>query len=177
MKTDNQKIMPCLTFNHQAEEAANFYVSIFSPVFENSKVLNIARFSKEELEALSYLPEDIRPGPAGSVRTVRFLLNGQEIEAVNGGKYFNFCEGMSLYVRCESQEEIDWFWEKLSEGWEKSQCGWLKDKYGVSWQIAPAIVEEMLNDPDTEKSNRVIITIYGMKKYDIETLKRAYEGR
>lgn len=84
---------------------------------------------------------------------------------------------MSLYVRCESQKEIDWLWEKLSEGGEKSQCGWLKDKYGVSWQIAPAIVDEMLNDPDPEKSNRVIIAIYGMKKYDIEALKRTYEGR
>lgn len=177
MRADNQKITPCLTFNHQAEEAANFYISIFSAIFENSKILNIARFSKEELEALSYLPEDIRPGPAGSVRTIRFLLNGQEIEAVNGGSFFNFCEGMSLYVRCESQEEIDWLWEKLSEGGEKSQCGWLKDRYGVSWQIAPAIVDEMLNDPDAGKSNRVIIAIYGMKKYDIEALKRAYEGR
>ncbi|WP_269849461.1 VOC family protein [Methanosarcina horonobensis] len=132
MKASTQKIAPCLTFNDQAEEAANFYVSIFSAVFENSKILNIARFSKEELEALSYLPEDIRPGPAGSVRTIRFLLNGQEIEAVNGGNFFNFCEGMSLYVRCEDQKEIDWLWEKLSEGGEKSQCGWLKDKYGVS---------------------------------------------
>ncbi|AKB77417.1 3-demethylubiquinone-9 3-methyltransferase [Methanosarcina horonobensis HB-1 = JCM 15518] len=177
MKASTQKIAPCLTFNDQAEEAANFYVSIFSAVFENSKILNIARFSKEELEALSYLPEDIRPGPAGSVRTIRFLLNGQEIEAVNGGNFFNFCEGMSLYVRCEDQKEIDWLWEKLSEGGEKSQCGWLKDKYGVSWQIAPAIVDEMLSDPDPEKSNRVIIAIYGMKKYDIEALKRAYEGR
>ena len=177
MKTNTQKITPCLTFNHQAEEAVNLYVSIFSAVFENSKVLNIARYSKEELAALSYLPEDIRPGPAGGVRTVRFLLNGHEIEAVNGGNFFNFCEGMSLYVRCESQEEIDWLWEKLSEGGEKSQCGWLKDKYGVSWQIAPAIVDEMLNDSDPEKSNRVIIAIYGMKKYDIEALKRAYEGR
>jgi predicted 3-demethylubiquinone-9 3-methyltransferase (glyoxalase superfamily) len=177
MKTNTQKITPCLTFNRQAEEAVNFYVSIFSAVFENSKVLNIARYSKEELAALSYLPEDIRPGPAGSVRTVKFLLNGQEFEAVNGGTFFKFCEGVSLYVRCESQEEIDWFWEKLSEGGEKSQCGWLKDKYGVSWQIAPAIVDELLNDPDAEKSNRVIIAVYGMKKYDIEALKKAYEGR
>ncbi|MHC1754148.1 MAG: VOC family protein [Methanosarcina sp.] len=177
MKTNTQKITPCLTFNRQAEEAVNFYVSIFSAVFENSKVLNIARYSKEELAALSYLPEDIRPGPAGSVRTVKFLLNGQEFEAVNGGTFFKFCEGVSLYVRCESQEEIDWFWEKLSEDGEKSQCGWLKDKYGVSWQIAPAIVDELLNDPDAEKSNRVIIAIYGMKKYDIEALKKAYEGR
>lgn len=177
MRTDNQKIIPCLTFNHQAEEGANFYVSIFSAIYGNSKVLNIARFSKEELEALSYLPEDIRPGPAGSVRTVRFLLNGHEIEAVNGGKFFNFCEGVSLYVRCETQEEIDWLWEKLSEGGEKSQCGWLKDKYGVSWQIAPAIVDELLSDPDSEKSNRVIIAIYEMKKYDIEKLKQAHKGQ
>ena len=177
MKVSTQKITPCLTFNRQAEEAVNFYVLIFSAIFENSKILSIARYSKEELAALSYLPEDIRPGPAGSVRTVRFLLNGYEIEAVNGGDFFNFCEGMSLYVRCENQEEIDWLWEKLSEGGEKSQCGWLKDKYGVSWQIAPAIVDEMLDDPDPEKSNRVIIAIYGMKKYDIEALKRAYEGR
>lgn len=84
---------------------------------------------------------------------------------------------MSLYVRCKTQEEIDWLWEKLTEGGEENQCGWLKDKYGVSWQIAPAVVDEMLNDPDVEKSNRVIIAIYGMKKYDIEALKKAYEGR
>lgn len=175
MRTNIQRVAPFLTFNTRAEEAANFYVSIFSAVFGNSKVLSIARYSKEELEALSYLPEDIRPGPEGSVRTVKFLLNGQELEATNGGPFFKFCEGVSLYVRCESQEEIDWLWEKLSEGGDKNQCGWLKDKYGVSWQIAPAILDEMLSDPDAEKSKRVIIAIYGMKKYDIEALKRAYE--
>jgi len=177
MMNSTQKITSCLTFNNQAEEAVNFYVSIFSAVFENSKILNITRFSEEELKALSYLPENVRPGPAGSVRMVQFLLNGQEFEAVNGGIFFNFCEGISLYVKCENQEEIDWLWEKLSEGGEKSQCGWLKDRYGVSWQIAPAIVDEMLKDPDVEKVNRVIIAIYGMQKYDIEALKRAYGGK
>lgn len=177
METNTQSIIPCLTFNNQAEEAVNFYVSIFSAVFENSKLLNIYHYSKEELEVLSFLPEDIRPGPAGGVRTIKFLLNGQEFVAVNGGSYFKFCEGVSLYVRCKTLEEIDWLWEKLTEGGEENQCGWLKDKYGVSWQIAPAVVDEMLDDPDVEKSNRVIIAIYGMKKYDIEALKKAYEGR
>lgn len=162
-----------LTFNNQAEEAVNFYVSIF----KNSKILKITHYGEKELAALAHLPEYIRPGPAGSVKTVRFRLHGQEFLAANGGAYFKFTEGISLYVNCETQEEIDEFWEKLSDGGEIQACGWLKDKHGVSWQIGPAILRDMAEDPDPEKSQRVMIALYQMIKIDIETLKRAYEGK
>jgi predicted 3-demethylubiquinone-9 3-methyltransferase (glyoxalase superfamily) len=168
-----QKIRPHLTFNNQAEEAVNFYVSIF----KTSKILKTTRYGEKELAALSHLPEGIRPGPAGSVKTVRFELNGQEFLAANGGAYFKFSEGVSLYVNCETQEEIDEFWEKLSEDGEIQECGWLKDKYGVSWQIGPTILQEMMEDPDPEKSQRVMVALYQMIKLDLEILKRAYEGK
>ncbi|MFC0525598.1 VOC family protein [Pontibacillus salicampi] len=155
-----QKITPHLTFNDEAEEAVDFYVSIF----KNSKVLNITRYGEGE------------PGTAGAVRTVRFQLDGQELIAVNGGPSFHFSAGISLYVRCETQEEIDELWEKLSEKGEKESCGWLKDKYGVYWQITPVIAWEMVNDPDREKSQRVVKATYNMSKLDTETLKKAYEG-
>jgi predicted 3-demethylubiquinone-9 3-methyltransferase (glyoxalase superfamily) len=113
----------------------------------------------------------------GSVKTVRFQLNEQEFLAANGGPYFKFSEGVSLYVNCETQEELDELWEKLTHGGEIQECGWLKDKYGVSWQIAPTIMQEMLEDPDPEKSQRVMIALLKMKKLDIEALKRAYEGK
>lgn len=173
---DMQRITPSLTFANEAEEAVNFYVSIFAAVFGNSKVLNVTRYGEEELEALSHLPEDIRPGPAGSVKTVRFDLNGQEFMAANGGPFFKFSEGITLYVGCETQEEIDELWEKLSEGGEKQECGWLKDKYGVTWQIGPATLWELIEDPDMQKSQRVMRAIYGMTKLEIQQLKRAYEG-
>lgn len=168
-----QKIRPHLTFNNQAGEAANFYVSLF----KNSKILKITRWGEKELAAFSHLPEDIRPGPVGHVKTVRFQINGQELLAVNGGPYFRFTEGISLYVNCETQEEIDELWEKLSEGGEIQECGWLKDKYGVFWQIAPTIMQEMMEDPDPEKSQRVMIALLKMKKLDLEILKQAYEGK
>jgi predicted 3-demethylubiquinone-9 3-methyltransferase (glyoxalase superfamily) len=169
-------ITPALVFNNQAEEAARFYVPVFSSVSGKSKILYIRRYTDEELKALSYVPEEIRPGPAGSIMTVQFLLNGQEFTATNGGPYFSFSQGMSLYVRCESQAEIDGLWERLSEGGEKQQCGWLKDKFGVSWQIAPDILNNMMTDPDPARVSRVMVAIYGMKKYDIAALRKAYSG-
>ena len=153
------KITPHLCFDHQAEEAVNFYVS----VFRNSRVLNITRYS------------DGGPGPAGAVRTIRFRLDGQELIAVNGGPSFRFSDGISLYVSCETQEEIDELWDKLSEGGDKEVCGWLKDKYGVYWQIAPAIAWEMVNDPDPDRSRRVMDAIARMSKLDIATIKQAYD--
>jgi predicted 3-demethylubiquinone-9 3-methyltransferase (glyoxalase superfamily) len=154
------KITPHLCFNDQAEEAVQFYVSIF----KNSAILNRTYY-------------DGKGGPlAGNVRTIRFHLGGQELIAVNGGPSFTFSDGISLYVNCETQEEIDELWEKLSEGGLKEQCGWVRDKYGVYWQINPAIAWEMVNDPDPEKAGRVMDAIDGMVKIDIETLKRAYAG-
>jgi predicted 3-demethylubiquinone-9 3-methyltransferase (glyoxalase superfamily) len=172
-------ITPSLTFSKGAEEAAQFYVSVFSEVFGNknggSKILRTTYFG-EELKALSFLPEDVRPGPAGSVLTVRFQVNGQEFIAVNGSSFFKFTEGISLYVECDTQDQIDELWENLSADKNAEQCGWLKDKWGVSWQITPAMLRKMIESPDTSKQQRVMIALYGMKKLDIEKLKQAYIG-
>jgi len=154
-----QKIMPCLWFDDQAEEAANLYVSIF----KNSKIVNIARYG------------EAGPGPAGTVMTVTFQLEGQEFIALNGGPQFKFTEAISFSVDCKTQEEVDELWEKLSAGGEEGPCGWLKDKYGLSWQINPTVLGEMLSDPDPEKSQRVMKAMLQMKKIDIEGLKQAYE--
>src|SRR3954451_11706228 len=134
-----QKITPFLWFEHQAEAAANFYVS----VFKNSRIVNTARSG------------DAGPGPAGSVLTVEFELDGQRFTALNGGPHFKFTEAISFTVPCETQDEVDACWTKLSEGGAESQCGWLKDKYGLSWQIVPVILPRLLKDPDREKSKRV----------------------
>lgn len=155
-----QKISPFLWFDDQAEEAVNFYTSIF----KNSKILNVARYG------------EVGPGPKGSVMTVAFQLDGQEFIALNGGSHFKFTEAISFVVSCKSQEEVDDLWEKLSEGGEKVQCGWLKDKYGVSWQIVPTILGEMVSDPDPAKFQRVMEAMLQMKKIDIEGLKKAYAG-
>jgi len=155
-----QKITPFLWFDHQAEEAANFYTS----VFKNSKILNISRYGEGG------------PGPEGTVMTVTFQLNGQEFTALNGGPIFKFTEAISFFVHCETQEEVDELWEKLSEGGEEGQCGWLKDKYGVSWQIIPAALMEMLQDKDPEKSKRVMEAMLQMRRIDIKALRRAYEA-
>ncbi|MBP1975090.1 VOC family protein [Cohnella thailandensis] len=160
MKIPMQKITPHLVFDHQAEEAVNAYVSIF----KNSKISNITRYA------------DGQGGSAGTVRTIRFQLDGQELIAVNGGPSFTFGDGISLYVSCDTQEEIDHYWEKLSEGGVKEVCGWLRDKYGVYWQIAPTIAWEMVNDPDPDKAQRVADAIDRMTKIDIETLIQAYHG-
>jgi len=154
-----QKITPFLWFDDQAEEAANFYVSIF----KDSGILGISRYG------------DAGPGPKGSVMTVKFKLQGQEFIALNGGPHFKFTEAISFSVDCKSQEEVDWFWEKLTEGGQEVQCGWLKDKYGLSWQINPTVLGELLSDPDPLKAKRVAEAMFKMKKIDIVGLKRAYE--
>lgn len=156
-----QKITPFLWFDGKAEEAMNFYVSIF----KNSKRGRISRYGEEG------------PGPKGAVMVVTFRLDGQEFMALNGGPHFKFTEAISLLVNCETQDEVDAMWEKLSEGGAKGQCGWLKDKYGLSWQVVPTALGEMMSDPDPEKSKRVMITMLQMKKLDISGLKRAYEQR
>jgi predicted 3-demethylubiquinone-9 3-methyltransferase (glyoxalase superfamily) len=153
-----QKITPFLWFDNQAEEAAEFYTSIFG----NSKIVQVSRYG------------DAGPGPKGSVMVVAFELEGQEFTALNGGPLFKFNEAISFVVDCKSQEEVDHLWAKLSDGGEEGMCGWLKDKYGVSWQIVPTALVEMLNDPDPEKAKRVTQAMLKMKKIDIQALKQAY---
>ena len=154
-----QKITPCLWFDNQAEEAAQFYTSIF----KDSKVLSILRYG------------DAGPRPAGTVMSVTFQLDGQEFIALNGGPHFTFSPAISFFVNCETQEEVDELWQKLSASPADEQCGWLKDKYGVSWQIVPTVLRAMLQDKDPEKSKRVTEALLQMKKLDIEMLKHAYE--
>jgi predicted 3-demethylubiquinone-9 3-methyltransferase (glyoxalase superfamily) len=156
-----QKITPCLWFDNQAEEAANFYTS----VFKKSKIGTISRYG------------EAGPGPEGSVMVVSFQLEGGEFLALNGGPLFKFTEALSLSVNCETQEEVDEFWEKLSEGGEKGRCGWLKDRYGLSWQINPRVLGEMLSDEDAGKSKRVMEAMLQMDKIDIGKLKRAFEQK
>jgi predicted 3-demethylubiquinone-9 3-methyltransferase (glyoxalase superfamily) len=155
-----QRITPFLWFNDKAEEAMNFYTSIF----KNSKVLNVSRYG------------DAGPGPSGTVMSATFQLEGQEFMALNGGPEFNFTEAISFFVKCETQEEVDDLWQKLTKGGEESQCGWLKDKYGLSWQIIPNTLGEMLGDKDPEKAGRVMRAMLQMRKIDIKTLKEAYAG-
>jgi len=159
-----QRITPCLWFDDQAEQAAKFYTE----VFKNSRIKKISRYGKEGYE--------IHHRPEGSVMTVEFELDGQTFTALNGGPIFKLNEAISLQVDCATQEEVDYYWEKLSEGGDEKaqQCGWLKDKYGLSWQIVPRVLVEMLNDPDAKKSQRVMAALLKMKKIEIETLKRAY---
>ena len=161
-----QKITSNLWFDKEAEEAAKFYTS----VFKNSRIGTISRYGKEGFE--------IHQMPAGTVMTVQFYLEDQEFLALNGGPHFKFNEAISFIVNCNSQEEVDYYWEKLKEGGdEKAQmCGWLKDKFGLSWQIVPGVLPEMLTDADPKKSQPVMKAMLQMKKIDIETLKRAYEG-
>jgi predicted 3-demethylubiquinone-9 3-methyltransferase (glyoxalase superfamily) len=161
-----QKITPFLWFDNQAEEAANFYVSIF----KGSKVVNITRYGEEGFE--------IHRRPAGTVMTVEFQLEGQDFIALNGGPVFKFNEAISFQVRCNTQEEVDHYWEKLSAGGDREAqpCGWLKDRYGVSWQIVPVALGEMLQDNDPEKSQRVMKAMLQMDKLDIKRLQQAYEG-
>lgn len=155
-----QKITPCLWFDNNAEEAVNHYRAIF----KDSKIGKILRCGESG------------PGPKGSVLTIAFELEGQEFIALNGGPIFKFTEAISLSVNCKTQTEVDELWERLSDGGQKSQCGWLKDKFGLSWQIVPSALIEMLQDQDPAKSARVMAALMQMNKIDIETLKRAYEG-
>ncbi len=157
-------INPCLWFDNQAEEAARFYTSIF----KDSKIGTITRYGDSAAAAAGR--------PKGSVMTVTFKLDGQEFMALNGGPIFKFSEAISLMVNCETQEEIDHFWTKLSEGGEEGPCGWLKDKFGLSWQIVPAIMAEWMKDRDTTRSERAMEALLKMKKLDIKALKQAYEG-
>ena len=161
-----QKITPFLWFDHQAEEAAKFYTS----VFENSKVGKILRYDEAAAKAAG--------GPVGSVLTIEFEIGGQKFTALNGGPEFKFNEAISFVVNCDTQEEVDYFWEKLSaDGGQESECGWLKDKFGVSWQVDPTVLIETLQDRDSEKSERVMKAMLQMQKIDIKTLKEAYERK
>jgi predicted 3-demethylubiquinone-9 3-methyltransferase (glyoxalase superfamily) len=161
-----QKIIPCLWFDDKAEEAAKFYAS----VFRNSRIGDVTHYGKEGYE--------IHGRKAGSVLTVEFEIEGQEFVALNGGPVFKFNEAISFQVHCETQKEIDYYWEKLTEGGDRKvqQCGWLKDKYGVSWQIVPVVLGKMLQDKDTMKSDRVMKALLQMRKLDIMTLERAYKA-
>lgn len=159
------KITPCLWFDNQAEEAANFYVSIF----KNSRIKRVCRYSKAGHE--------IHGRPAGSVMTVEFELDGQTFTAINGGPIFKFDEAISFQIPCETQEEIDYYWSRLTaDGGQEGPCGWLKDKYGLSWQVTPAALSDMLMDHNSQKTERVTDAFLQMKKFDIAKLKRVYEG-
>jgi predicted 3-demethylubiquinone-9 3-methyltransferase (glyoxalase superfamily) len=160
-----QKITPCLWFDAQAEEAATFYTAIF----KNSRIVSMTRYGEAGHE--------VHGRPAGTVMTVAFELDGHAFTALNGGPLFKFNEAISFQVSCKTQEELDYYWEKLSEGGDAKaqQCGWLKDKYGVSWQVIPTMLLEMINDSDAEKSQRVMKAMLQMKKIDMEKLRRAYD--
>lgn len=155
------KITTFLTFEDQAEEAVELYTSIF----ENSRIVSTRRYG------------DAGPGPKGSLMTASFELEGREFMALNGGSSFNFSQGISLFVSCETQDEVDELWEKLSEGGEKGPCGWLTDKFGVSWQIIPRALGELLDDDDPERANRVMSAMLKMSKIETEELKAAADGR
>jgi predicted 3-demethylubiquinone-9 3-methyltransferase (glyoxalase superfamily) len=164
-----QKITPMLWFDDQAEAAAGHYISVFSkrpgPGRGESGILDVSRYGA------------VGPGPAGSVMVVRFQLEGQEFTALNGGPQdFAFSEAISFVVNCDTQEEVDYFWSALSEGGEEGPCGWLKDRFGLSWQITPTGMEEMLNAPDQEKAQRAMKAMLGMKKIDLAALQRAFAG-
>jgi predicted 3-demethylubiquinone-9 3-methyltransferase (glyoxalase superfamily) len=155
-----QKIMPFLWFDDQAEEATNFYVSIF----KNSKVTRVSRNGESG------------PGPRGSVMSTTFVLDGQEFFALNGGPPFAFTPAVSFFINCETQAEIDELWEKLSAGGKQERCGWLKDKYGLSWQVVPSVLGKLLQDPDPAKGKRVMAALLQMNKLDIKGLQQAYDA-
>jgi predicted 3-demethylubiquinone-9 3-methyltransferase (glyoxalase superfamily) len=154
------KITPNLWFDTQGEEAAEFYCSIFP----NSKITNVTYYG------------EAGPGPAGTVVTVDFVLDGQEYTAINGGPEFTFTEAISLLINCEDQEEVDYYWSKLTDGGQEIQCGWLKDRYGLSWQVCPVGMLELLNDPDPERSQRAMRAMLGMTKLDLAALQAAADG-
>ena len=156
----SQKITTCLWFDTQAEEAADFYVS----VFDGSKILNTARYG------------DDGPGPAGQVMTVEFEIEGRKFLALNGGPAFSFSEAVSFVIDCSSQEEVDRYWSALTAGGAESQCGWLKDKFGVSWQVVPSVLSQLLGGPDQEGAQRAMQAMLGMRKLEIAELQAAYDG-
>ena len=156
------KITPFLWFDNQAEEAMNFYTS----VFKNSKIGEVARYG------------EAGPGPAGSVMTATFELDGQHFIALNAGPHFKFTEAISFVIDCQNQEEVDYYWNKLTaDGGQESQCGWLKDKFGLSWQVVPSMLSKLFSTPDKEKANRAMKAMMQMKKLDIATLQKAYDGQ
>jgi predicted 3-demethylubiquinone-9 3-methyltransferase (glyoxalase superfamily) len=161
-----QRIVPCLWFDHQAEDAAKFYVS----VFKNSKIATVSRYSS--------VGQEIHGRPPGSVMVVAFELDGQTFTALNGGPEFKFNEAISLQVYCDTQQEIDYYWEKLSKGGDPraQQCGWLKDRYGLSWQVVPKLLDELLADHESPKAQRAMTAMLSMKKIDIAELERAVAG-
>jgi predicted 3-demethylubiquinone-9 3-methyltransferase (glyoxalase superfamily) len=161
-----QRITPCLWFDNQGEEAARFYTGIFP----NSRIVHVARYSEAG--------QEVHGRPPGSVMIVEFELDGQRFTALNGGPHFKFTEAISLQVTCETQKDVDFYWERLSEGGDPKaqQCGWLKDRFGLSWQIVPTRVTKMLADPDRAKSDRVMSAVLSMKKIDIAQAERAYAG-
>ena len=156
-----QRITPFLWFDHQAEEAAAFYTGIFP----NSKIEKVVRYGAAG------------PGPAGTALTVAFQLDGQSFVGLNGGPHFRFTEAISFVVNCETQEEVDTYWEKLSAGGTEVQCGWVKDKFGLSWQIVPTALPDLVGGPDPEASQRAMKAMLGMKKLDVAALRRAYDGK
>ncbi|HZE84961.1 MAG TPA: VOC family protein [Puia sp.] len=162
-KISSQKIMPHFWFDNKAEEAANYYVSIF----KNSGIGRISRYGKEG--------QEVHGMTEGTVMTIEFQLEGQDFVALNGGPLFKFNESISFLINCENQEEVDYYWNKLTEGGDKNsqQCGWLKDKFGVSWQVVPSIVGELMRDKDHQKAGRVMNALLKMKKLDIKTLQEA----
>ena len=162
MQISAKKLSTCLWFDTQAEEAAKFYVS----VFKNSKVGHVSHYA-----------QDVQGKKAGSVMVVEFEINGQAFTALNGGPQYKFTEAVSFQVACDSQEEIDYFWDRLTEGGQEGPCGWLKDRFGLSWQVVPNQLIEMMLDKDAKKVARVTNAFLQMKKFDIEALKRAYDGR
>jgi predicted 3-demethylubiquinone-9 3-methyltransferase (glyoxalase superfamily) len=155
-----QNITPFLWFDNNAEEAVNYYTSIF----KNSKIKSMSRYG------------EAGPGPKGTVMAASFEINGLEFTALNGGPIFKFTEAISFVINCETQEEVDLYWEKLSEGGQKSRCGWLKDKFGLSWQVVPVILSQLMSDTDAKKSQRVMQAMLKMDKLDIAVLQRAYNG-
>jgi predicted 3-demethylubiquinone-9 3-methyltransferase (glyoxalase superfamily) len=160
-----QRITPCLWFDNQALEAAEFYTSIFP----NSAIGRVLHYGE--------VGQETHGRPAGSVMTVTFELDGQQIIALNGGPHFTFSEAISLIVNCSNQQEIDYYWDKLTDGGEEGVCGWLKDRYGLSWQVAPTILDQMLEDADQDKVDRVMAAFLQMTKIDLAALEQAYEVR
>jgi predicted 3-demethylubiquinone-9 3-methyltransferase (glyoxalase superfamily) len=156
----HQRITPNLWFDTEAEEAANLYVSIFN----NSRIVHVARYT------------EAGPGEPGTVMVVEFELDGQRVIGINGGPQFKFSEAVSLQVNCETQEEVDYYWERLTDGGEEGPCGWLKDRYGLSWQITPSGIDNLFSDPDPQRAERAMRAMFGMKKLDIAELRRAAEG-
>lgn len=155
-----QRVIPNLWFDTEAEEAAAFYVSVFA----NSRIVNVAHYT------------DAGPRPAGTVMTVEFELDGQRFVGINGGPEFRFSEAVSFQVDCEGQDDVDYFWDRLSEGGEEGPCGWLKDKYGLSWQVVPTGMDALLSDPDPARAARAMQAMFGMRKLDVAALQAAADG-